>query len=941
MKKCFFNFVFQLAGNASAPCYFNGDYPEFDDNNYGRCDILIEIPLFEAHLAKTLRASRYAERLCHAQPELTTWLRQNAAKPLPIPMMRAMLLTDSADDVRFHASLRKLRRHAMLHCIYRDINGLADLDETLTTISNLADVTVLAAQQFHARAMASRFGVAADLVCTDSAQLLVVGMGKLGGMELNASSDIDLIFVHAEDGAATADRSWHEFHAELGKRIIRALDHVDENGFVFRVDMRLRPFGTSGALVSSLATLEHYFVTQARPWERYAWLKGRAITGNLTTIAALDSLVKPFVYRRYHDYAAIEEMRELHGQIRADATKRNRLDDIKVGVGGIREIEFIAQLFQLIRGGRDPALQTRSTREALSQLGTLGIVTPERVEALQAAYAFLRNLEHRLQYLDDQQTQLLPSSDDDRQRIAESMNLSDWPALLYVLNRHRQQVTTEFEALFASGAEKAMSTDPIDKAEGVAELCRRIAEMAGVAVGDVAEIEKRANTWLNSPRTTTLSSKSCTRIKALIPQALHAALHYDKTPRTFFRLFDLIEAIDKRETYLALLTEYPHVLERVARLAAKSVWAADFLRKHPILLDELIDAHSAPVGSSGIDWSHEQAQLQATCDNAGTDAERQYEILRHAKQVITLKLNVADIEGRLGVMALSDELSRLADLLLNTALVLAWRAVSADAAGSWTPPVGFAVIGYGKLGSKELGYASDLDIVFLFDPATATGTERFPKLAQRLNGWLNTMTAGGILYETDLRLRPDGVSGLLVSTIYAFHDYQLHRAWTWEHQALTRARFCAGDVALSVPFEAVRREVLATARDNAKLRVEIVGMREKMRAEKKDRDDRLDLKHTRGGIVDVEFIVQYIILAYSHEHREFLGNLGNFALLTRAAALGILDEDTAAKVGKAYLAYRERQHLARNSNELKTWISPDELTGERRAVTQAWASLLG
>ena len=854
-----------------------------------------------------------------------------------------MLLTDSNDDGRFHASLRHLRRHAMLHSIFRDINGLATLNETLTTISNLACVTVQAAQEFHSRQIRARFGVITDAASADLGELLIVGMGKLGGMELNVSSDIDLIFIHQEDGAATADRSWHEFHCELGKRVIRALDHVDENGFVFRVDMRLRPFGASGPLATSLATLENYFISQARPWERYAWLKARAITGGPATISALEGLIKPFVYRRYHDYAAIEEMRELHGQIRADASKRNRLDDIKVGVGGIREIEFIAQLFQLIRGGREPALQTRSTRAALSQLAALGIVTVERVEALQAAYTFLRQLEHRLQYLDDQQTQLLPSNDEDRQRIAEAMNLADWPALLYVLNRHRQQVTTEFEALFAGGAEKDMRTDPMSKAEGVAELCRRIAEAEGATSAGVAEIEKRTNTWLNSPRTQTLSNKSCSRIKALIPQALHASLHYDHTQRTFFRLFDLIEAIDKRETYLALLSEYPHVLERIARLAAKSVWAADFLRKHPILLDELIDAHTAPVGSSGIDWPSEQAQLRTACDHAAMDVERQYEILRHTKQVITLKLNVADIEGRLGVMALSDELSRLADMLLDTVLVLAWRAVSTDVAlnPGWLPPKGFAVIGYGKLGSKELGYASDLDLVFLYDPALAAESERFPKLAQRLNGWLNTMTAGGVLYETDLRLRPDGVSGLLVSTAIAFQDYQLHRAWTWEHQALTRARFCAGDAALAAPFEAIRREVLSIARDKAKLRDEIVAMREKMRAEKKDRTNQLDLKHTRGGIVDVEFIVQFIILAYSHEHPEFLGNLGNFALLTRAAALGILDEDTAAKVGKAYLAYRERQHLARNNNELKTWISPEELVTERRAVTQAWGSLLG
>jgi [glutamine synthetase] adenylyltransferase / [glutamine synthetase]-adenylyl-L-tyrosine phosphorylase len=901
---------------------------------------LFEAHLFEAYLTRAIRASRYAERTLHAHPDLILWLQKNAAGPLTADSMRAMLVTDSDNEAEFHARLRNLRRHAMLQSIFRDINGLATLDEIVTAVSNLADVTVQAALRLHTRALVTRFGIPADLAGSEQAALLIVAMGKLGGMELNVSSDIDLIFIHAGDGDATAERSWHEFHAELGKRVIRALDLVDENGFVFRVDMRLRPFGASGPLVTSLHTLETYFVTQARPWERYAWLKARGITGNATTISALDDLVKPFVYRRYHDYAAIEEMRELHGQIRADATKRNRLDDIKIGVGGIREIEFIAQLFQLIRGGREPALQTRSTRVAFSQLATLGIITQPRVDALQAAYAFLRNLEHRLQYLDDQQTQLLPANEEDRQRIAEAMNVADWPALLYALNRHRQQVTAEFEALFAGGAEKDMRTDPAAKTEGIAEVCRQIAETEGADAVAVAEIEKRTNTWLNSPRTLTLTNKSCSRIKALIPQALHAALHYDKSHKTFFRLFDLIEAIDKRETYLALLTEYPHVLERVAKLAAMSVWAADFLRKHPILLDELIAADSSLAGTVGIDWKAEQMQLRAACDHASDDAERQYEILRHTKQVITLKLNVADIEGRLGVMALSDELSRLADMLLDTALVLAWRSIAAKKIPAWTPPKGFAVIGYGKLGSKELGYASDLDLVFLFDPTIANESEHFPKFAQRLNSWLNTLTAGGVLFETDLRLRPDGISGLLVSPLVAFRDYQLHRAQTWEHQALTRARFCAGDTSLAAPFEAIRREVLAAARDKTKLRDEVKAMREKMRAEKKDRADHFDLKHTRGGMVDVEFIVQYIILAYSHEHAEFLGNLGNFALLTRAAALGILDEDTAAKVGKAYLAYRERQHLARNNNELKTWISPDELGDERHAVTQAWGSLL-
>ena len=929
---------------------------------------------FDAQLAKTFRASRYAERMCNAHAGLIEQIRDAVARPLSADAMRSWLrdgLSDEPDEVAFHARLRLLRRYAMVHTIFRDINAIGSFAEVVESVSALADVTLTAAQQFHTRALAGRFAL--DDPESEPANLLIVGMGKLGGRELNVSSDIDLIFIHAEDGEANSQRSWREFHSELGKRIIRALDQVDADGFVFRVDMRLRPFGASGPLVGSLAALENYFITHARPWERYAWLKGRAITGAPPTITALETLVRSFVYRRYHDYGAIEEMRDLHGQIRVDATKRNRLDDIKVGVGGIREVEFIAQLFQLIRGGREASMQTRSTRKALAQLEAHRIFNAERVEALQSAYVFLRNLEHRLQYLDDQQTQTLPGGFDDRQRIAEAMNHPDWESFLGTLNRHRDIVTGEFEALFSTPAANGKRVVPA-RAEGEA-LGQQVRDIAAGLGSDIAEtIGARIDSWLISSRTQTLSTKSRGRMETLIPLALRATLtiDHDHAPvaavKTFFRLLDLIEAIDKRETYLALLVEYPQVLERVARIAADSAWAAGFLRRHPILLDELI---APPAHNAALDWRAERRTLQAACDAADGDIEKQYELLRHAKQVATLKLNVADIEGRLSVMALSDELSALADMLLDVVLVLAWRALSLPSVRvepvdtprtgaaelqpnqstlrsvpqDWRPPAGFAIIGYGKLGSKELGYASDLDLVFLFDPNTGVDGDRHAKLAQRLISWLNTMTAGGVLYETDLRLRPDGAAGLLVSSLDAFHDYQLKRAWTWEHQALTRARFCAGDASLAAPFEAIRRAVLATPRDKEPLRAEIIAMRGKMRAErvggKRDRADQLDLKHTRGGIVDVEFIVQYLILAYSHEHPEFLGNLGNFALLTRAAALGLIDEDLAAKVAKAFLAYRERQHRARNNNELKTWVGLDEMSEERHAVIRVWKSLFG
>ncbi len=902
---------------------------------------------FDALLARALRASRYVERMCAAHPLLIAELRESSGAALSEESMRARLGSSAADDeANVHAALRRLRRFVMAHTILRDVNGLAPFDEVVRTVTTLADVAVSHALRFHAPLVAARFGV------TDTAgplaELLVVGMGKLGGGELNVSSDIDLIYVHDEDGEAGAHHSWHEFHSEMGKRLIRALDHVDENGFVFRVDMRLRPFGASGPLVASLASLENYFITQARGWERYAWLKGRALSGHPQTVKALAALVKPFVYRRYHDYAAIEELRDIHGQIRAEATKRNRLDDIKVGVGGIREVEFVAQLFQLIRGGRDTALQTRSTREALAQLEAMRIFTSERVAALQEAYRFLRNLEHRLQYLDDQQTQMLPTGEDDRQRVAEAMNFADWPALMAALNTQRDVVTREFEALFASGGKAAAagsappSSSPAAEESANGLVARCLAAAAGADGETRAAISQRVATWLAAARTQTLTAKSRARMEALIPLAVGAAQRYDTGTRTAFRLFDLIDAIDKRETYLALLAEYPQVLDRVARIAGKSAWAAEFLRRHPILLDELIERPAAiSAGHGPIDWVQERSNLRAACDAAHGDVERQYELLRHIKQVITLRLNIADIEGRLGVMALSDELTALADMLLDTALLLAWRVLNPLLlTGDWNPPAGFAVIGYGKLGSKELGYSSDLDLVFLYDDSIVAEPAKYAKLTQRLSSWLNSMTAGGVLYETDLRLRPDGDAGLLVSSLAAFREYQLKRAWTWEHQALTRARFCAGDRALAAPFDAIRNEILALPRDRAALKAEIIAMRDKMRGEKKDRADALDLKHTRGGIIDVEFIVQYLILAYSHEHPEFLGNLGNFALLTRAAALGILDESIAAQVGKAYLAYRERQHRARTNNEPKTWIAPDEFAAEREAVSAAWQSLL-
>ena len=924
---------------------------------------------FDRALARLFRASRYAERVLTRSPGQIEWLRQHALRPAT-QTVAAMGLPQADTAAALDERLRRCRQQAMLVILFRDLNGLALLDEVVTAISAFADLTIQSASAHHACALAREVGLNASA----SSDLIVVGMGKLGGNELNVSSDVDLIFIHQHDGEATIERSWHEFHSQLGRRIIRSLDQIDEHGQVFRVDMRLRPFGDSGPLVTSLATLERYFVEHARPWERYAWLKARAVTGSVENVAALDRLVQPFVYRRYHDYAAIEEMRALHAQIRADATKRGKHNDIKVGEGGIREIEFVAQIHQLIRGGRaglgsqaasHTGLRTRSTREALSELGARGILPLERVNALQAAYAFLRNLEHRLQYLDDQQTQSLPGNNADQARIAEAMGFEDWQIFMHSLDAHRAVVVAEFGAVFGapigelspttiakSGArgDAPTSAQAFDKTPASTGISKQNAMEtffnAGLYLPEhQPQINDRVTRWLASSRLQNLSPKLRARLEVLIERALVVCATEDATSTTLFRVFALLEAIDKRETYLALLVEYPEALRRVARIARHSAWAASLLQRHPILLDDLLSPTSTAGAQSLVDWPMERRHLEQLCDACNNDVERQYELLRHAKQRITLKLNIADIEGRMSVMALSDELSMLADMLVNAALVLSLRALSTegthDGDGDWQAPPGFAVIGYGKWGSKELGYASDLDLVFLYDPNVATRAELVPRLAQRLNSWLNTMTAGGVLYDTDMRLRPDGAAGLLVSSLAAFRDYQHNRAWTWEHQALTRARWCAGDRTLVAPFDAIRAEVLSTRRDTAALKQEIIDMRAKMRAEKKDRADRLDLKNTEGGIIDIEFIVQYLILAYSHEHPEFLNNLGNFALLSRAAALGIIEEDQAAKVGKAYLAYRNRLHIAQNNNERKAWIAPDELTSERAAVSTLTRSMFG
>jgi glutamate-ammonia-ligase adenylyltransferase len=884
---------------------------------------------FPDSFARTARLSPFAARLARARPDLAERLAATGAPPLARTDLEAELAgVPPGDEAALASALRRLRAFAMLTIIHRDLAGLADLSEVVATVTALAEVAVQAAVRHAHGALAADHGEPAA-----GERLLVVGMGKLGGGELNVSSDIDLVFLHAADGETAGPRalSHHEFFTRVGRKAIALIADNTAEGFVFRVDMRLRPFGDSGPLVSSFASLEAYLIGQARPWERYAWLKGRVLNGDG---APVDALVRPFVYRRYLDYGLLESLRDLHGRIQAEAGRRGRTEDIKVGAGGIRECEFAVQLFQLVRGGRDTGLQLASTRGALAAIGERGLMPLARVAALGAAYDFLRRLEHRIQYYEDQQTQALPTGEPQRALLAEAMGYADWAALAAALDVHRAAVTEAFGALFerrpaaAAASLVARLNDPQSTPDDAAFE----EDLRAAGLPDAAPGAARLGAYVRSRRYQGLAAGCRTRADRLLPAAAEAAAREGSGP-AFARLVDLVEAIDRRESYLALLDEYPQVLARATRLAARSAWAARLLARHPLLLDELTRAASS---FAATDWASEKAQLLAACAAHGDDTERLMDELRHFKQRHVLRLAIADLEGELPVMPLSDELSALADLLLETVLAFAARTVHG---GPPAPPPGFAVIGYGKLGGKELGYGSDLDIVFLYDETAAEPPERLARIAQRVNTWLTSHTAAGVLYETDLRLRPDGASGLMVSSFEAFRDYQEKRAWTWEHQALTRARFCAGDAALGERFERLRREILARSRDAAALRGEISAMRDKMRAEVKA--DPRDLKHVRGGVVDLEFAVQALVLAESGRHPPLADNKGNHTLLQRAGELGIVDAAVAGAAADAYLALRARAHASALNDEAHPLLGPGELDAERAAVTALWGAVFG
>ncbi len=664
--------------------------------------------------------------------------------------------------------------------------------------------------------------------------------------------------------------------------------------------MRLRPNGDSGPLARSFDALENYFIAEGREWERYAWIKARCVCGDHE--GELAAIARPFVFRKYFDFGAFAAMRSLHAQIRAEVARRDLAGHVKLGPGGIREIEFIAQAFQLIRGGRDADLQIRPTLEVLALLERKGLLPAEAVAELSAAYEFLRRLEHRLQYLDDAQTHELPADGSDQALIAAGMGFGDYAAFMTRLDGHRERVSRHFDGVFAGPVQDAHACAPLWMGELDIEAAHERLSVLGFT--DTGAALARLAGARASPRYSQLPEASRERYDALVPRIIELAAKAVAPEAALARALDLLDAISRRGSYLALLHEYPQALEKVVQLLAASGWAAAYVTRHPLLLDELLDARTLYAAP---DWREFAAVLRAQLARHEDDAERLMDVLREAHHAQVFRLLAQDLAGQLTVEVLADHLSALADLMLAITLELCW----AQLRNRHRDVPRFAIVAYGKLGGKELGYASDLDIIFLYDDADARANELYSRLAQRINTWLSSATSSGVLFETDLRLRPNGASGLMVSSMDAFREYQEKDAWVWEHQALTRARYCAGDTAVGAAFEAERIAILRRGRDVDALRREVVSMRQQMADGHPNRGDLFDLKHDRGGMVDIEFIVQYLVLAHAQHYPQLTGNLGNIALLKMAGELGLIPLAAAMTVRDGYREYRKLQHAER------------------------------
>jgi glutamate-ammonia-ligase adenylyltransferase len=854
-------------------------------------------------------------------------------------------------------ALRIVRQLVMERLVVLDCERQAPLEVVTIACTELAEFALDVACRESCAELDERYGapVGAD---GQRAQLWIVGMGKLGARELNVSSDIDLIYLYDQDGetegnAAGRNRiSNHEYFATAVKRIHALVGETTEHGFVFRVDLALRPNGNSGPSVVSVDALEEYLQLQGREWERFAWMKSRVVAPQAVidggSAQALRGVVLPFVFRRYLDYSVFDALRNLHRQIREQAARRSagrpeRANDVKLSRGGIREIEFTVQLLQVVRGGQFPELRTRRTLDALQRLAGDGLMPQEAADALAAAYEFLRRVEHRIQYLDDQQTHVLPVEDADVLWIARTMGYADCCAFLAQLDTHREFVAQEFDKLLGgkpkcTGCNGAAGTRPAAPPTDLDDLIARLPP----------SFAKRVVQWRGNPRILALRDDTRARLRQLVQRTgawVHAAADgidgnaeeaIAHRTEAALRWADWIEPLLRRESYLALLVERPAVQDRLLQLLGAARWPARYLVQHPGVIDELASDEMLQGRFDAAEFEHELENRLGSLRRTGEDdEERLLNLLRQAHHAELFRTLARDVDHRITVEQVADDLSALADTVLRVTARWCWQHVR----NPHRVLPQFAIVGYGKLGGKELGYGSDLDIVFVYEDDDERAGEVYAAYVRRLISWLSVKTREGDLFEIDTALRPNGSSGLLATSFAAYEKYQLGRggntAWTWEHQAMTRARFVLGSESLETRFDAVREAVVTAPRDHTALKGEIVAMRDKVRAAHPVKAGRFDVKHSPGGMVDAEFAVQFLVLSQSHAHPELVPNVGNIALLLRAEAAGLLPPGVGRDAAAAYRELRRVQHRAR-LNEDPTHVALPVLAREREAMLALW-----
>lgn len=869
-------------------------------------------------IRRMLLVSDFAAEVLKRQPQLLDAAGLDKLRGGGDPGARAELLELPTDEARCMRALRSFRDAEALRLVFRDANGLDELGDTLGDTSVLYESVLERALDWSERALQERFGVARD---ADGAvqRLVVLGFGKLGGSELNFSSDIDLILGYAEPGHSDGKRSLDhgEYFTRLARQLVRLLAEPTEQGIVARVDLRLRPFGSAGRLALPFAAMEQYYQREGRDWERYAWIKARPVAGDRVQGKALLEMLRPFVYRRYLDYTAFAGLRDMKARIDAEVARKDLSENLKLGPGGIREIEFVVQLEQLIRGGRDPALRVRGLLPALAACEARGYIPAGRARRLREAWKFLRHLENRVQMMRDAQTHDIPPDPVTRARIALGLGYADWDALAAAWVAHREAVTEEFNAVLVPDAGVHAAAPVADSAlwSTASDQGLDAAQLANAGMPASPALAEALNSLPQAAAVRAMSARGRARLERLMPQLIAAARATSAPALCLLRLVQLVQTVARRSSYLSLLEEQPGARRRLAELFANSAFLAERVIAQPLLLDDVLDPRMDHLPLKRADIAGEIARALTALDER--DAEGDLERINELKASLAFRLGLAFNDGRADAVACARRLAALAAETVGAVLALAERELVEQHGRLPGPGSGFSVLGYGSLGGEELGFASDLDLVFVYDGERAqSGSDGarpldsvrwYQRLAQRVMHWLSVLTRAGRLYEVDARLRPDGSKSMLVTSLEAFCAYQKGRAWTWEHQALLRARPVAGDPALGARLGAVRRTVLQQPRDAEGVRIEVAAMRRRWRQER-DRSDasRLDLKQGEGALLDIEFLLQGLVLAHAAQFPDLLEHTANAQLITACRQAGLLDRASAQRIEQAHAALLHR-----------------------------------